>query len=86
MGTVDADLENAPTEQIARAITPLVERIERDREHALVARIEQGIGTGGAAATGLDGALSQSISCRTTINASRYCSFQSARGSQPGAT
>lgn len=58
VGTVDADLENAPTEQIAQAITPVIEHIEREREHALVARIEQGIGTGGAAATGLDEVLS----------------------------
>jgi peptide subunit release factor 1 (eRF1) len=58
VGTVDADLEHAPTEEIAHAISPLIERTERDREHALVARIEEGIGTGGAAATGLDEVLS----------------------------
>jgi peptide chain release factor subunit 1 len=58
VGTIDADLENAPTEKIARAITPLIEDVELDREHELVARIEQGVGTGGAAATGLDEVLS----------------------------
>ena len=66
VGTVDADLENARTEEIARAISPLVERTERDREHALVARIEQGIGTGGAAVTGLDEVLSMLEQQRVT--------------------
>ena len=57
-GTVDADLEHASVEQIVRAVVPVIEETERDRERALVAVVEQGLGTGGAAAAGLDEVLS----------------------------
>ncbi len=57
-GTIDADLEHASTDEIARAVAPVIERAERDREHALVARLEQALGTGGAAGAGLDEVLS----------------------------
>lgn len=57
-GTIDADLEHAPTDEIARAIEPVIERAAHDHERALVARIEQALGTGGAAAAGLDEVLS----------------------------
>ncbi|MGZ6670158.1 MAG: baeRF10 domain-containing protein [Solirubrobacteraceae bacterium] len=57
-GTVDADLEHASVEQIVRAVGPVIEETERDRERALVAVLEQGLGTGGAAAAGLDEVLS----------------------------
>jgi peptide chain release factor subunit 1 len=57
-GTVDADLGHATAQEIARAVEPLIEAVERDRERALVAEIEQGLGTGGAAAAGLDEVLS----------------------------
>jgi peptide chain release factor subunit 1 len=57
-GTVDADLEHAPTDEIARAVSPVIERAERDRERAFIARLEQALATGGAAAAGLDEVLS----------------------------
>jgi peptide subunit release factor 1 (eRF1) len=57
-GSVEADLEHAPADEVARAVAPVIERAERDREHALVARLEQALGTGGAAAAGLDEVLS----------------------------
>ena len=57
-GSVDADLEHAPTADIAQAVAPVIERADRDRERALVAQLEQALGTGGAAAAGLDEVLS----------------------------
>ena len=57
-GTVNADLEHASVEQIMRAVGPVIEETERDRERALVAVLEQGLGTGGTAAAGLDEVLS----------------------------
>jgi peptide chain release factor subunit 1 len=56
-GTVDADLEHAPADEITLAVTPVIERAERDRESALVARIEEGLATGGTGAAGLDEVL-----------------------------
>jgi hypothetical protein len=46
-----------PREKIDRAAEPVIEGVERDRERALVAEVEQGLGTGRAAAAGLDEAL-----------------------------
>ena len=57
-GTVNADLEHATVEQIMRAVGPVIEETELDRERALVAVLEQGLGTGGPAAAGLDEVLS----------------------------
>ena len=57
-GSVEADLEHAPTADIAQAVAPVIERADRDRERALVAQLEQALGTGGAAAAGLDEVLS----------------------------
>ena len=57
-GSVEADLEQAPADEVARAVAPVIERAERDREHALVGRLEQALGTGGPAAAGLDEVLS----------------------------
>ena len=57
-GTVEADLVHAPVDDIARAVEPVIERVERDRERVLVAELEHGLGTGGAAAAGLDEVLS----------------------------
>ena len=56
-GTVPADLEHATVQEIERAIAPVIESSERDRERTLVATVEQGLGTGGAAAAGLDEVL-----------------------------
>jgi peptide subunit release factor 1 (eRF1) len=57
-GTVDADLEHASADEIARAVAPMIERTERDRERDLIAQLEQALGTGGPAAAGLDEVLS----------------------------
>jgi len=56
-GTVNSDLVHATVEEIARAAEPLIEGVERDRERALVAELEHGLRTGGAAAAGLDEVL-----------------------------
>lgn len=57
-GTVDAHLAHATVYEIARAAGPVIEGVARDRERALVAEIEQALGTEGAAAAGLDEVLS----------------------------
>jgi peptide chain release factor subunit 1 len=57
-GAVDADLEHASVQEIAEAVAPLIERAQRQREHELVDRLEQALGTGGPAAAGLDEVLS----------------------------
>ncbi len=57
-GTVDADLEHAPVEEITRTVAPLFEGAQRDRERDLVAQLEHALGTGGPAAAGLDEVLS----------------------------
>lgn len=58
VGTVDTDLVHAPIEEIARAVAPLIETADRDRERKLVARLDQELATGGTAAAGLDEVLS----------------------------
>ncbi len=55
---LDSDLEHASVERIARTVKPAIERAEGDRERALIARLQQGLGTGGPAAAGLDEVLS----------------------------
>jgi peptide chain release factor subunit 1 len=57
-GTVAANLEHASEDEIGQALEPVIERIERDRERELIARLEQALGTGGRAAAGLDEVLS----------------------------
>jgi peptide chain release factor subunit 1 len=57
-GTVDADLEHATSAEITQRVAPLIERVERDRERALIAHLEEALGTGGPAAAGLDDVLS----------------------------
>ena len=57
-GIVERDLEQASVEHIAGIVAPMVERAERERERDLVARIEEGLGTVGPAAAGLDEVLS----------------------------
>ena len=58
VGIVERDLEHASVEQIAGIVAPLVGRVQRDRERELVARLEEGLGTGGPAAAGLDEVIS----------------------------
>jgi len=56
-GRIARDLEHAPAVEIARAVAPVVERADQAGERALIARVEEGLGTGGAAAAGLDEVL-----------------------------
>ncbi len=57
VGIVGRDLEQAPVERIAAIVAPLVEHAKRERERKLLAQIEEGLGTGGRAAAGLDEVL-----------------------------
>lgn len=57
-GVIEHDLEHAAAGEIGRAINPLIERAEGVRERALIARLEDALGTGGTAAAGLDEVLS----------------------------
>jgi peptide chain release factor subunit 1 len=56
-GVIKHDLEHAAAEEIVQAVSPIVERAEHDRERALISRLEQALGTGGAAAAGLEEVL-----------------------------
>ena len=56
-GVIRQDLEHAAMEEIARAVSPVVEVAERERERTLISRLEDALGTGGAAAAGLDEVL-----------------------------
>jgi len=56
-GVLERDLEHAPAQEIERALTPVFERAERDRERALISRLDEALGTGGPAAAGLDEVL-----------------------------
>ncbi len=57
-GVIEHDLEHESPQEILRAITPAMEQVEADRERALIARLEEALGTGGAAIGGLEDALS----------------------------
>lgn len=56
-GHLALDLEHAPAEEIARAVAPVVDAAERERERELRARLDEALGTGGPAAAGLDEVL-----------------------------
>ena len=56
-GVIERDLEHAATQEIERAVTPVLERAARDRERALISRLDEALGTGGPAAAGLDEVL-----------------------------
>jgi peptide subunit release factor 1 (eRF1) len=56
-GVIARDLQNSPERDIAQAVTPVIERTEREQEQALVSRLEQALGTGGPAVCGLDEVL-----------------------------
>lgn len=55
---VAVDLEHGTVDEVARAVAPVVAEAERRRERELFARLEEGLGTGGPAAAGLDEVLS----------------------------
>lgn len=56
-GVIDADLEHASTQTIARAVAPVIDRVQLASEHDLIARLQQALGNGGPAAAGLDEVL-----------------------------
>jgi len=56
-GQIALDLEHATEGEIARAVAPIVDAAERQRERELVARLDEALGTGGPAAAGLDEVL-----------------------------
>jgi peptide chain release factor subunit 1 len=56
-GVIRQDLEHATVEGIARAVSPVVDAAERERERTLISRLEDALGTGGPAAAGLDEVL-----------------------------
>jgi peptide chain release factor subunit 1 len=55
--TVAANLEHATVQEIARALAPEMERVQREREHDLIARLDEALGTGGPGAAGLGDVL-----------------------------
>jgi peptide chain release factor subunit 1 len=57
-GIVNLDLEHASGTEILAVVAPVIDRAQCDQERALIARVEEGIGTGGPAAAGLDEVLS----------------------------
>jgi len=56
-GTIERDLEHSSTQEIEAALAATIERSERDRERALIARLGDALATGGSAAAGLDEVL-----------------------------
>jgi peptide chain release factor subunit 1 len=56
-GVVDADLDHASAERLLQAVAPVLERAERECERELMIRLDEGLGTGGRAAAGLDEVL-----------------------------
>jgi peptide chain release factor subunit 1 len=56
-GVISRDLDHSPERYIVQAVTPVIERAEREKEMALTSRLEQALGTGGPAVCGLDEVL-----------------------------
>jgi peptide subunit release factor 1 (eRF1) len=56
-GVISRDLDHSPERYIVQAVTPVIERAEREQEMALTSRLEQALGTGGPAVCGLDEVL-----------------------------
>lgn len=56
-GVVTRDLEKSPERDVALAVAPVIERVEREREQALISRLEAALGTGGPGVCGLDEVL-----------------------------
>lgn len=56
-GMIERDLEHATPQDIERALAPVFDRAERDRERALISRLGDALATGGPAAAGLDEVL-----------------------------
>lgn len=75
-GWVHADLAHASAEEIAEAVTPVIEQTDRGRERALIEQLEAGLGTGGRAAAGLDEVLG-------TLREERVATLLLAPGAEP---
>lgn len=56
-GTVDANLEHAPVDEVLEAVTPLIAGHAQRHQRELLDRFEQSLGKGGRAAAGLDEVL-----------------------------
>ena len=57
-GRVDVDVEVAGPDDVARAVEPLLDELDREREREALERLEAGLGSDGRAAAGLDRVLS----------------------------
>ena len=57
-GVVEGDLEHAAAGDVLRTVAPVLQRVEREREHDLIGRLDEALGTRGRAAAGLDEVLS----------------------------
>jgi peptide chain release factor subunit 1 len=51
-GVIEHDLEHAKLEEIRKALAPIIDRVERAREIALTARLDEALATGGGAVAG----------------------------------
>ncbi|MBX5470785.1 MAG: hypothetical protein IRZ21_12930 [Thermoleophilaceae bacterium] len=59
VGRIEVDVENSTADQVRDAAAPLIEETERARERKALDRLEEGLGTGGRAAAGLDDVLAE---------------------------
>jgi len=54
VGVVDRDLEHSTVQEIMQAVTPVLDRVAGEHEQALLARLEDALGSGGPAVAGLE--------------------------------
>jgi peptide chain release factor subunit 1 len=57
VGRFDVDVENASTDDVFKLASKSMEEFERNAEHDLIARLREGVGSGGRAVAGLDETL-----------------------------
>jgi peptide subunit release factor 1 (eRF1) len=57
VGRFDVDVENASTEDVFKLASKQMEEFEQSAEHDLIARLREGVGSGGRAVAGLDETL-----------------------------
>jgi peptide chain release factor subunit 1 len=66
-GRIDVDIDTVTPDDVLDAARPVFERIETEKEHASLEKLDEGLGVGGRAAAGLDdvlGALTERrVSC-----------------------
>ncbi len=75
-GWVHADLVHATVQEIVATVVPVIEQTDRERERALIAQLEAGLGTAGHAAAGLDEVLA-------TLHEDRVATLLLAPGAEP---